>query len=123
MSANDELDALIAEIEDVEVDWHPPATDMESKGKPAWAHHSCGATWKNREATAHCPTCHLTFTSDSGFEGHRYGTYTEGRKCRSAEWLVANGWTCKPGHLRDGKPTTDLWSMPAPANNPWKDKK
>jgi len=92
-----------------------PILDSESAGKPHWASHACGAYWRNRERHAHCPNCHLTFTSDSGFDSHRYGPYDGGRQCRSVDELGALGWTSKPGNLRDEIPTSTLWSMAAPA--------
>ena len=97
-----------------------PILDSESAAKPKWASHACGAYWRNRERHAHCPNCHLTFTSDSGFDSHRYGPYDGGRQCRSVDELGALGWTSKPGELRNESPTTILWSMPAATDSPWK---
>jgi hypothetical protein len=30
----------------------------------------CGATWARASKTAHCPTCHRTFSSPSAFDRH-----------------------------------------------------
>ena len=120
MNTNDELDDLTSGLDDLDVEWQPAATDMESAGKPAWASHSCGAFWRNREAYSHCAACHLTFTSDSGFNEHRHGPFDGTRVCRTTAELAALGWTGKPGHVRNGEPTSTLWSMPAPAVSPWK---
>ena len=96
-----------------------PIIDADSANKPQWATHGCGARWRNRERHAHCPDCHLTFTSDSGFESHRYGPYDRGRQCRSIDELTDLGWTSKPGHMREGLATSTLWSMPAASESPW----
>ncbi len=93
--------------------------EYESAGKPKWASHACGAFWRNREKGGHCSDCHLTFTSDSGFDSHRYGPYDKGRQCRSTEELTDLGWTSKPGHMREGLATSTLWSMPAATESPW----
>jgi hypothetical protein len=97
-----------------------PILESESAGKPRWASHACGAYWRNHERGGHCPDCHVTFTSDSGFESHRYGPYDTGRQCRSTDELAALGWTSKPGDLRNESATSTLWSMPAPTESPWK---
>jgi hypothetical protein len=97
-----------------------PILESESAGKPLWASHACGAYWRNHERGGHCADCHVTFTSDSGFESHRYGPYDTGRQCRSTDELAELGWTSKPGDLRNESPTSTLWSMPAPTESPWK---
>lgn len=97
-----------------------PILDSESAGKPQWASHACGAYWRNRESGGHCADCHVTFTSDSGFDSHRYGPYDTGRQCRSTDELADLGWTSKPGEARNGMPTSTLWSMAAPEKSPWK---
>ena len=41
----------------------------------------CGARWGG-EKTAHCDTCHETFTVVRAFDQHRTGRYTDtGRQC------------------------------------------
>lgn len=99
------------DMTDVAIEWAPPATDMESRGKPQWAHHGCGARWRNREAYSHCTVCHLTFTSDAAFAKHRTGTYVAGKRCIGSDQLIASGeFTVATGHLFDGQPTADLWT-------------
>ena len=97
-----------------------PIIDEDSAKKPRWATHDCGARWKNSERAAHCADCHINFTSDSGFEAHRYGPYDGVRQCRTLEELAALGFTSKPGDLYEDMPTSTLWSMAAPAKSPWK---
>ena len=121
MSSELDLDDLELDLNDVkDLDFvDSPILEWESAGKPRWASHACGARWKNSERAAHCADCHVTFTSDSGFEAHRYGPYDAGRQCRTLDELVALGWTSKPGEMRNESPTAILWSMPAAAKSPW----
>jgi len=113
-----EDDLTFDDLDDLDLDaLDAPPTDLESKGKPQWA--TCGrchARWRNRESYAHCPTCHLTFTSNSGFDQHKSGPYdVSPRPCSTPDDLAIAGWGVKPGHLYDKEPTADLWSLPAPA--------
>ena len=122
MSSELDLDDLERDFNDLKglVYTDSPLIEWESAGKPRWATHACGARWKNSERAAHCADCHVTFTSDSGFEAHRYGPYDEGRQCRILDELVALGFTSKPGDLYDDIATSTLWLMAAPAKSPWK---
>ncbi len=60
----------------------------------------CGRRW-NGLAEAHCPTCHLQFGSDTGFDRHRTGDYATGRRCMTVDELL------KPRIWKgvEGKPT------------------
>ena len=122
MSSELDEDNLALDLGDIDDLDFPdsPILESESAGKPRWATHACGARWKNSERAAHCPDCHVTFTSDSGFEAHRYGPYDAGRQCRTIDELAALGFTSKPGDLYDDIATSTLWSMAAPAKSPWK---
>ena len=122
MSSELDLEDLARDLEDLTnlayVD--RPLIDSDSAKKPQWATHACGARWKNSERAAHCADCHVTFTSDSGFDSHRFGSFDGGRECRSTDELVALGFTSKPGDLHNGTPTSTVWSMAAPVKSPWK---
>lgn len=107
---SDDLDALLGSIDGLDLE--PPPTDLESKGKPQWSTHGCGARWRNRESYGHCSVCHLTFTSDRAFDAHRYGPMGGPRSCRTAQELTDLGWTVQLGHIYEGSPTADLWSLP-----------
>ena len=122
MSSELDLDDLERDFNDLKglVYTDTPLIDEDSGKKPRWATHACGARWKNSERAAHCADCHVTFTSDSGFEAHRYGPYDAGRQCRTLDELAALGFTSKPGDLYDDIATSTLWSMAAPAKSPWK---
>ena len=122
MSSELDLDDLERDFNDLKglVYTDTPLIDADSSKKPRWATHACGARWKNSERAAHCADCHVTFTSDSGFEAHRYGPYDAGRQCRTLDELAALGFTSKPGDLYDDIATSTLWSMAAPAKSPWK---
>ena len=39
-----------------------------------------------------CTVCGLVFNTESGFTRYRYGAYSEGRVCKSATTLLADGW-------------------------------
>ncbi len=65
---------------------------------------SCGARWSGGNF-CHCPTCHLTFRSTSGFDQHR-DRRGEGR-CRTDEELRRRGF----------EPNTDeVWRRPRPVD-------
>ncbi len=40
----------------------------------------CPNRWTGHN-TAHCPTCHQTFTGITAFDRHRTGSHTTGRTC------------------------------------------
>jgi len=41
----------------------------------------------------HCPTCHLTFTSITGFDDHRTGGHADdSRRCRTPEQIKERGY-------------------------------
>jgi hypothetical protein len=39
-----------------------------------------------------CPSCGLLFTSTSGFDRHRTGSFASGRQCKPEAELRAAGW-------------------------------
>lgn len=54
----------------------------------------------------HCKSCGKVFSSISGFDGHRYGSYTQkgpdyGRNCLTESELLSKNWSY-----------TDSWKMP-----------
>jgi len=109
--SRDELD--LGDLDDLELDdIDPPPTDAESRGKPQWADHSCGARWRNRESYGHCCACHLTFTSTAAFDAHRYGPHDGRRACLTESQMADKGLTSRPGHIYEGQPTATLWSLP-----------
>lgn len=63
----------------------------------------CGARWHGL-AIAHCPTCHMTFRSVSGFDKHRFnGT------CRTAAEMRERGYEPNDdGHWRLPRPESTL---------------
>lgn len=59
----------------------------------------CGATWTGGKI-CHCATCHLTFTSVNGFDGHRRNGH-----CLSESDLRAKGYEPNDrGHWRKPAP-------------------
>ena len=45
----------------------------------------------------HCMACHLTFTSDGGFDKHRVGKYQPNeRRCLTTEEMNKAGWRFTP---------------------------
>lgn len=63
----------------------------------------CAAQW-NASATAHCGSCHRSFSGVSLFDRHRYITQTSGGCIDPAE-LMSNGK--RVAFLRDG-----VWRYP-----------
>lgn len=63
----------------------------------------CGARWTG-EAVCHCPTCHLTFKSVTGFDKHRLAG-----ECRTADEMRACGYEPDAnGHWRRPRPEDSL---------------
>ena len=59
----------------------------------------------------HCSTCHLSFSSQGGFDKHRIGRHGVDRRCMTAVEMVEAGWTVSDqGMVR----------LPAPASSPWR---
>ncbi len=112
MSGDDDLD--LSDLDDLDFDRND-GPEMGGRGTPKWAHHGCGARWRNRKSYGHCTVCHKTFTSDEGhssaFAKHRVGSYEKGHRCLTTEQMLATGnFTVAPGDLFDGQPTADLWT-------------
>ena len=65
-----------------------------------------------RGSQAHCTACHLTFGSDTAFDGHRYGEHGVSRTCRTTDELAAMGWGFHDGdHLPEGR-LIGVWRTP-----------
>lgn len=77
--------------------------DDYGKGRGHCLH--CGAQWDGYKI-CHCPTCHLTFTSVTGFDFHRIGS-DDARRCRTPDELTEKGYQ-PDEHNR--------WRKPAPAD-------
>lgn len=58
--------------------------------------HICGRKYPGSDRNGgHCPTCHLNFASQTGFDKHRVGRYnqpTRERRCLTVEEIVDKGW-------------------------------
>lgn len=75
-------------VEDGEPDDYNPAVDPDLyKGACR-----CGARWQG-ELISHCASCHLTFTSVTGFDDHRTGSHAlDTRVCRSEAEMRSRGY-------------------------------
>lgn len=101
-----------------------PETD-DPKQKVILDHtcHRCGRKYPGADRNGgHCPTCHLSFASQTGFDKHRVGQFenrTTGkvntRRCLTPAELTAKGWTVDehfvvrmsaPTHWKTGEETT-----------------
>lgn len=79
------------------------------------SHGECGKTWTGLRR-AHCPSCHITFNSDSAAEKHRVGKPGIDRRCvdPAAVGLVpveqpwGTCWQAPGSDLRFGNETTDV---------------
>ena len=59
----------------------------------------------------HCMSCHLSFSSNGAFDGHRTGSFAQRRRCLTPEELTGKGWTVSDeGMVR----------LPAPKSSPWR---
>lgn len=59
----------------------------------------------------HCMTCHLSFSSQGGFDKHRTGKHGVDRRCMTVTEMTDAGWTVSDaGMVR----------LPAPATSPWR---
>ena len=81
--------------------------------------HWCGQVF-GPDDTGHCTGgefggCCQTFASNHAFDRHRTGRYDGERRCLTTDEMTAKGWT-QSGQY-------NAWRTPAPATDPWKDKK
>jgi len=66
-------------------------------------------------AGGHCVTCHMSFTSTSGFDRHRTGAFDDGRRCKTEQELLAANWSCSD----DGN---KVWRLPGSTGTAWWEK-
>ncbi len=59
-----------------------------------------------RGKACQCTACGQVFTTESGFNRHRKGSYADGRTCLTVVELEAAGWTKRRG---------THWMTPGPA--------
>lgn len=85
---------------------HLHAVEVEEDVEKLVASCRCGARWTGTKPE-HCTVCHQTFGSTTAGDKHRYGK-PEQRRCRTEEWMTAQGWT---------KDERDIWRL-APAKSP-----
>ena len=72
----------------------------------------CGRKYPgSARSGGHCPTCHLSFASQTGFEKHlRRGRYDRTEPwCYSVEELTAKGWTVDE-HFVVRMPAPTFWN-------------
>lgn len=63
----------------------------------------CDTKWQG-ESIAHCPTCHMTFRSVSGFDKHRFHG-----ACRTPDEMRERGYEPnEDGHWRQPRPEDTL---------------
>lgn len=58
-----------------------------------------------RGKACQCTACGEIFTTESGFNAHRFGSYVDGRRCKTPEELALAGWSKR-------RPTNTHWMMP-----------
>lgn len=76
---------------------------------------SCGRQFNGADSSGgHCGACHDNFNSLTAFDRHRVGKHGTDRRCLTGDEMRAKGWT-PTGEF-------DAWRLPAPTNNPWKDR-
>lgn len=80
-----------------------PISPVEEDSSAPGTCSGCGARWWGL-AFAHCPTCHMTFRSVSGFDKHRFnGT------CRTPGEMRERGYEPnEDGHWRQPRPKDTL---------------
>lgn len=87
--------------EQTKYDCHCPDCDREFPG--------------GDRAGGHCTVCHMSFTANAGFDRHRVGKYSEGRRCRTPDELLELGWSVSG----DGN---QVWRLPGATGAPWWEK-
>lgn len=66
-------------------------------------------------AGGHCVVCHMSFTSNSGFDRHKTGSYDDNsRRCKTEAELSEANWSCSD----DGN---KVWRLPG-SKGPWWEK-
>lgn len=76
----------------------------------------CGRDFPGSDrAGGHCVVCHMSFTSNGGFDRHKTGSYDARRRCKTPEELTAAGWSCSD----DGN---QVWRLPGSKGEPWWEK-
>lgn len=93
------------------------ATDdsIDDDRPPSWCHcHTCGRDYNGSQSSGgHCTVCHRSFTSQTGADRHRTGSYAGGRRCKTDQELLDAGWSTTG-------PDDNQWRMKGADTGWWK---
>ncbi len=99
--ALDDIDITGSVSESTKLDCHCAECDRDFPGSD--------------RAGGHCVVCHMSFTSNSGFDRHKTGTYDTGRRCKTEAELTEANWSCSD----DGN---KVWRLPGSTGIAWWEK-